>query len=158
MTIDYYELLQVSPHAELEIIQAAYRRLSLKYHPDQNAEAGAAEKQRLLNEAYEVLTDPHQRQTYDASRKHAETAEPAAESAPKDSSEAARQSHAPGAPDEVPFPVSERLGSTLAGAVLGGGTGLGCGVYLGLPVVLVAVLGMLIGAGIGYLLHVPSQT
>lgn len=35
-TLDYYEILQVHVNAEPEIIKAAYKRLSIKYHPDVN--------------------------------------------------------------------------------------------------------------------------
>lgn len=59
---DYYRILQVHPDAEPEVIQAAYRRLARKYHPD-SAEGDGARMQ-ALNEAYAVLSDPAQRATY----------------------------------------------------------------------------------------------
>src|SRR5579871_2407598 len=65
---DYYEILQVSPHADAEVIQAAYRRLCLKYHPDRCTEANANEMMKLLNEAYEVLSDAAKRNAYDTTR------------------------------------------------------------------------------------------
>ena len=34
---DYYEILQVSPNADEEVVQAAYKRLALKWHPDHPA-------------------------------------------------------------------------------------------------------------------------
>ena len=52
---DYYDILQVSPNAEQEVIEAAYRRLARKYHPDVNRDPNAADRMRELNEAYEVL-------------------------------------------------------------------------------------------------------
>lgn len=65
-THDYYEILQVSPKADEEIIQAAYRRLAQKWHPDKNpGDPFAHERMRLLNEAYETLSDPQKRRTYD---------------------------------------------------------------------------------------------
>ena len=50
----YYELLQVSENADPEIIQAAYRRLILRYHPDRSSEPNAAEMTQRLNDAYAV--------------------------------------------------------------------------------------------------------
>ena len=47
--LDWYEVLQVSPNAEHDVIEAAYRRLSRKYHPDVNQDPRAPESQRLLN-------------------------------------------------------------------------------------------------------------
>lgn len=66
---DWYEVLQVSPNAEPEVIGAAYLRLSRKYHPDVDPSAAAAEHQRLLNEAYEVLVDPARRSAFDKQRR-----------------------------------------------------------------------------------------
>src|SRR5271169_5512658 len=65
--LDYYEVLQVSPNAEDEIIQAAYRRLALKRHPDRRiGDPSASEQMELLNRAYEVLSDPQKRREYDS--------------------------------------------------------------------------------------------
>lgn len=60
-----YELLQVQPTADSEIIQAAYRRLILRYHPDRNPGADAQEITQRLNRAFEILTDPESRAAYD---------------------------------------------------------------------------------------------
>lgn len=59
---DYYLILQVQPSAEPEVIQAAYRRLARKYHPD----VGRRDPTRMqaLNEAYETLSDPALRAAY----------------------------------------------------------------------------------------------
>jgi len=65
---DYYTVLQVSPDAEMEVIQAAYRRLAAKYHPDVDPSPGAVERMKLLNAAYEVLSNPEKRGAYDMSR------------------------------------------------------------------------------------------
>ncbi len=63
---DYYEILQVSPNADEEIIQAAYKRLAFRWHPDRNAgDQSASDKMRLLNNAYEVLSNPQKRKEYD---------------------------------------------------------------------------------------------
>ena len=61
---DYYETLQVSPHADADTIQRVFRHLAKRYHPD-NAESGHPERFRELAEAFEVLSDPEQRARYD---------------------------------------------------------------------------------------------
>jgi DnaJ-class molecular chaperone len=66
----YYDILQVSPSAELEVIVAAYRRLAFKYHPDRNSDPTSNQKMKLLIEAYEVLSDPSRRAAYDANQKN----------------------------------------------------------------------------------------
>jgi len=68
---DYYDILQVSPKAEQEVIEAAYRRLARKYHPDVNRDPSAADRMRDLNHAYEVLGDPGKRAEYDAALRFA---------------------------------------------------------------------------------------
>jgi curved DNA-binding protein CbpA len=65
---DYYAILQVHLRAEPEVIEAAYRRLSRKYHPDVSGEADAGQRMRELNEAFEVLSDPTRRRAYDRHR------------------------------------------------------------------------------------------
>ncbi len=67
--LDYYQILQVHPEAEQEVIHAAYRKLAAKYHPDVNRAPGAAERMKQINNAYEVLSDPASRAEYDASHK-----------------------------------------------------------------------------------------
>lgn len=65
---DYYRILQVDPAAEQEVIEAAYRRLARKYHPDSNQSLDATRRMQEINEAYEVLRDPARRAEYDAER------------------------------------------------------------------------------------------
>jgi hypothetical protein len=65
---DYYEILQVSPQAEPDVIQAAYRRLARKHHPDVNPSLDSADRMSELNRALEVLTDPRKRAEYDGRR------------------------------------------------------------------------------------------
>jgi curved DNA-binding protein CbpA len=65
---DYYAILQVHPRAEPEVIEAAYRRLTRKYHPDVSGQADAGQRMRELNEAFEVLGDPARRDAYDRHR------------------------------------------------------------------------------------------
>jgi curved DNA-binding protein CbpA len=64
---DYYEFLQISPGAEADTIHRVYRFLAARFHPD-NQDTGDAEKFFLLNQAYEVLSDPERRAAYDATR------------------------------------------------------------------------------------------
>lgn len=61
----YYDDLGVGKDATLAQIKAAYRKLALKWHPDRNKEAGAEAKFKQINQAYEVLSDPQKKQTYD---------------------------------------------------------------------------------------------
>jgi DnaJ-class molecular chaperone len=67
---DYYKILQVDPSAEPEVISAAYRRLAVKYHPDNNSSPDATPRMQRINEAYAVLSDPAQRATYDRTRRN----------------------------------------------------------------------------------------
>lgn len=65
---DYYEILEVSKNASEEIIEKAYKVLAKKYHPDLQEEQNkkqAEEKMKLINEAYEVLSDIDKRKKYD---------------------------------------------------------------------------------------------
>ena len=57
----YYELLQVSENADQERIQATYRRLVLRHHPDRSNEPNAAEMTQRLNDVYSILNDPARR-------------------------------------------------------------------------------------------------
>lgn len=67
---DYYEILQVSPNADPEVIDAAFRRLALKWHPDRRpSDSSAPERMNLLNTAYGVLSNPEARKEYDLLRK-----------------------------------------------------------------------------------------
>ena len=63
---DYYEILGVSKDADEKQLKSAYRKLAMKYHPDQNAgNPEAEEKFKEVGEAYEVLSDESKRRIYD---------------------------------------------------------------------------------------------
>ena len=63
---DYYEVLGVEKDATTDQIKKAYRKLAVKYHPDRNPDDKNAEEMfKKVAEAYEVLSDPQRRQSYD---------------------------------------------------------------------------------------------
>jgi hypothetical protein len=61
---DYYELLQISPNADPDMIHRVYRLLAQRYHPD-NAATGDEQAFRAITEAYRVLSEPEKRAAYD---------------------------------------------------------------------------------------------
>jgi len=61
---DYYELLQISPNADPEMIHRVYRLLAQRYHPD-NTETGDEGAFRSITDAYRILSDPEKRAGYD---------------------------------------------------------------------------------------------
>lgn len=66
--MDYYRTLQISRHAEPEVVERAYKALARKYHPDHATPAQqreATERMKEINEAYRVLRDPRLRRDYD---------------------------------------------------------------------------------------------
>ena len=65
---DYYQTLGLEPRAGEAELKTAYRRLARKFHPDVSKEAGAEEKFKAVNEAYEALRDPQKRAAYDQLR------------------------------------------------------------------------------------------
>eukprot|EP00984_Skeletonema_dohrnii_P026896 scaffold16292_cov72-Skeletonema_dohrnii-CCMP3373.AAC.1 len=68
----FYDLLSVDKHATQDELKRAYKRQSLQMHPDKLAQKGktvtADDRDRFtrMRNAYEVLSDPRRRETYDA--------------------------------------------------------------------------------------------
>ena len=62
---DYYDVLGISRGASEAEIKAVFRKLAFKYHPDHNTNGDATEKFKEINEAYEVLSNPEKRASYD---------------------------------------------------------------------------------------------
>jgi curved DNA-binding protein CbpA len=70
--VDYYEVMQVSPNADSEMIERVFRHLAKRIHPD-NLQTGNRERFDELMEAHQVLRDPEQRAAYDV--RHQKTRE-----------------------------------------------------------------------------------
>jgi len=67
--IDAYKVLQVDPEAEDEVIQAAYRRLARKYHPDvPGGPPDASARMATINAAWALIATPAARAAYDRAR------------------------------------------------------------------------------------------
>jgi DnaJ-class molecular chaperone len=62
---DFYEVLGIKKGASEQEIKSAYRKLARQHHPDVDKSPGAADKFKEISEAYQVLSDPQKKQTYD---------------------------------------------------------------------------------------------
>lgn len=75
MEKNYYDILEVNKNASPEVIEKAYKTLVKKYHPDlqdNDRKNEYEEKIKLINEAFEVLSDSEKRKNYDLSLKQTE--------------------------------------------------------------------------------------
>ena len=59
--LDYYAVLEIDPSADVIEVNAAFRRLAWRYHPDRNPAPGATLQFQDINEAHQVLFDPELR-------------------------------------------------------------------------------------------------
>jgi DnaJ-class molecular chaperone len=71
---NYYLILGVNPECSPEQLRSAYRRQAKALHPDQTGADGSAFRE--LQEAYEILSDPARRRSYDAEKKSSSIATP----------------------------------------------------------------------------------
>jgi curved DNA-binding protein CbpA len=100
--VDYYELLEVEPHASREEIKQAYRSRMVLDHADQNpGDALAHERMILLSRAKTTLLDDHQRGHYDRDRANWLAAASLGIAAPRWTGGRAPDEHGPGQPLEV---------------------------------------------------------
>lgn len=69
--LDLYEVLQVHPGAEADVVSLVYRHIAKKYHPDlapSHLKTDYAERMKLVNHAYSTISDPATRTEYDSCR------------------------------------------------------------------------------------------
>ncbi|MEI7553861.1 DnaJ domain-containing protein [Candidatus Chlorohelix sp.] len=102
--IDYYRVLQVDPTAETEVVEAAYKALVKKYHPDRNRAPEAEQRMAQINIAFDVLRDAEKRRDYNQIRDSldrynrnppAQTARPRPTEKPKESASVSRTQEEP---------------------------------------------------------------
>ena len=130
---DYYKLLGVSPDSEDIVIQAAYRALMRRYHPDKNPSESARKKTIEINAAYAVLGDPAKRAAYDTRR---------AQSGPKKKTTATNGAQSSSPP--TPEPPPHKPATAASNVDLGGGRG---GIIFASILTLV-IIGSLVVAGL----------
>jgi DnaJ domain len=119
-----YDTLEVIPTASPETIQAAYRSLISRYHPDRVAglepelQAAANARTKEINYAYDILGDASRRSSYDKELRDAESAPPTQETQLAQNSPAAVQ-RVSAAPPEARAPQRRRVRATLFAATAG---------------------------------------
>lgn len=116
---DLYEILQVHPSAEQEVIDVAFRRLARMYHPDVNKSPDANERMKALNLAYETLGDPAKRADYD--RQHGKRANynrPRGNSAEYTRQRASREQNESQAREEYKLPLGLAVIIGIGGGVI----------------------------------------
>lgn len=74
MSENFYDILGVANTSPFDEIKKAYRKLSLKYHPDRNNSSEGIQIMRKINEAYEILSDEDARKKYDHAQKPSSSA------------------------------------------------------------------------------------
>jgi hypothetical protein len=118
-----YDTLEVIPTASPETIQAAYRSLISRYHPDRVAglepelQAAANARTKEINYAYDILGDASRRSSYDKELRDAESAPPSQETQLAQNSPAVQRVSA--APPETRPPQPRRVRATLFAAIAG---------------------------------------
>lgn len=137
----HYDNLKVARNAPIEVIRAAYRALSAKYHPDHNPSSDqAARAMKIINAAYEVLSDPKRRDEHDQWIANMESSSiesaPPATNAPKPQAHPAQPTKPSGSPSaRSRWEISERRSTkrnavmSVAAFVLALAVGCGMGVY-----------------------------
>ncbi len=129
--MDFYETLQVDRRADAEVIQAAYRALARRHHPDVG---GDPRRMAAINEAWATLGNPAVRKRYDATLRHA-SAVAAVATEPRRDERTARESvgvmhRAPAAP-RPSKPVETRPAEPVRPRTPGAGRILDFGRYQG---------------------------
>ena len=109
---DPYKVLQVDPEAEDEVIEAAYRRLAKKYHPDVAPGPDAQDRMVRINQAWEMLREPSRRAAVDRARaRSAGTAARAAAAEGRARAQAQAQARAAYPQQPAPSPTSRTYGA-----------------------------------------------
>ncbi|MEX2243159.1 MAG: J domain-containing protein [Fimbriimonadaceae bacterium] len=67
---DHYEVLGITIHASVEEVRSAFRKVAREHHPDVSSAQSSVEVFLLAKEAYECLSDPDRRRTYDQTLAH----------------------------------------------------------------------------------------
>lgn len=66
MTVDYYKLLGISRNANGDQIKKAFKSMALKHHPDKTGNgSNESDTFKIINEAYQILSDPKKKEMYD---------------------------------------------------------------------------------------------
>jgi curved DNA-binding protein CbpA len=115
--VDPYKILQVDSEAEDEVIQAAYRRLARKYHPDLAASPDAANRMAAINAAWELIGEPAKRKAFDRERAMPATTpvQPAGGTDRTQSGSGGAGSGGAGGPSSGGAPTGRRPGSSSSG-------------------------------------------
>jgi hypothetical protein len=146
-----YELLEVSPRASREVIQAAYRALVRHYHPDVNDTGDASTQIRRLNAAYYVLGDPERRAHYDLEYLRSHRLERMS------SSESASRAATSRSPTPLPSQRTRRDRTIEAAPLLSAQILLGLLMLAAITVIVIAVVWVSFDAGTDYAVAYPGS-